>query len=100
MRESPLLLLLFVFYCIEMGTFLLLWPWSGTWDSLWMQVPWYHVRVLGLTALFRSVVAGFGMVHLVWGAHDLDLWLLMRRRRRAETKSSIEPIDAKEAGPS
>ena len=26
------------------------------------------------------VVSGFGMLHLVWGAHDLDLWLHRARR--------------------
>ena len=78
--ESPVLSLLFVLYCFEMGVFLLLWPWLSAWDRTWSQLPWYAVRHAGLTPLARAVVSGFGAIHLVWGAHDFELWL--RRFRR------------------
>jgi len=77
---SPVLSLLFVLYCLEMGVFLLLWPWLAAWDRTWSQLPWYTIRHVGLAPLSRAIVSGFGAVHLVWGAHDFDLWL--RRFRR------------------
>jgi hypothetical protein len=80
-RRSSWRVLLFVVYCVEMGTFLLLWPWSGTWDRLWIQLPWGALRTVGLHPVTRSFLSAFGAVHLVWGAHDLDLWLAARRRR-------------------
>jgi hypothetical protein len=72
---SPFLSFLFVVYCIEMGVFLLLWPWSGNWDRSWAQLPWYLVRQVGIHPAMRSVVSAFGIVHLIWGAHDFELWL-------------------------
>jgi hypothetical protein len=79
---SPLLSFLFVVYCLEMGIFLLLWPWSGAWDRVWSQIPWHAARLYGLSPLVRSLVSGFGVVHLVWGAHDCELWLRRFRQDR------------------
>jgi hypothetical protein len=80
MHRSSLFLLLFVLYCVEIGVILVLWPWTSSWDRLWVQLPWHQLRQLGLDPLFRGVISGFGALHLVWGAHDLDLWLTRRRR--------------------
>ncbi len=77
---SPVLSLLFVLYCFEMGVFLLLWPWLTAWDRTWSQLPWFAIRHLGTTPLARALVSGFGTLHLVWGAHDFELWL--RRFRK------------------
>ncbi len=37
--------------------------------SLWLLHP-----------IVRGAITGFGLVHLIWGAHDLDLWLAERKR--------------------
>ena len=47
-----------------------------------IQLPSEILRTFGLYALARSAVTGFGLIHRVWGAHDLDD-LLFRRRVRA-----------------
>ena len=39
-------------------------------------------QTFGFHPIFRAAVTGFGLVHLVWGAHDLDE-LIFRRRLRA-----------------
>lgn len=83
MHRSSLFLILFVVYCIEVGVILVLWPWTSSWDRLWVQLPWDQLRLLALNPLLRSVVSAFGGLHLVWGAHDLDLWLTRRRRARS-----------------
>jgi hypothetical protein len=82
MRSSPLFRILFILYCIEAGTFLVLAPWSPVWDRSVIQIPFEMVRSLGFHPLFRATVTGFGLVHLVWGAHDLDE-MIFRRRLRA-----------------
>ena len=72
MRSSPLFRILFILYCIEAGTFLVLVPWFPVWDRTLMQIPNEILRAVVLHLLFRSVITGYGIIHLVWGAHDLD----------------------------
>jgi hypothetical protein len=82
MRSSPFFRILFILYCIEAGTFLVLAPWSPVWDRTLVQIPFDLLRELVLHPVFRAGVTGFGLIHLVWGAHDLDE-LIFRRRLRA-----------------
>jgi hypothetical protein len=83
-RARSLLPLLFVVYCVEVGTALVVWPWSPSWDRVCLMIPWEAVRIVAVDHFFRGLLAGFGVLHLVWGAHDLDLWLA--RRRRADSQ--------------
>jgi len=82
MRSSSLFRILFILYCIEAGTFLVLAPWSPVWDRTLIQIPNELLRAVALHPLLRAAMTGFGLIHLVWGAHDLDD-LIFRRRLRA-----------------
>ncbi len=82
MRSAFLYRILFILYCVEAGTFLVLAPWSPLWDRTLVQVQLDLVRTTGLHPVFRAAVTGFGLIHLVWGAHDLDE-LIFRRKLRA-----------------
>jgi hypothetical protein len=82
MRASSVLRILFILYCIEIGTGLVLVPWSPVWDKVVIALPWEALRAFGLYPMARAAVTGFGLIHLVWGAHDLDA-LLFRRSVRA-----------------
>ena len=82
MRAELFFLVLFVLYCLEAGLFLVLAPWNGGWDRLAFQIPLAAVRDLFLAPGFRGAVTGFGLVHLVWGLHDLRALLTRRRRQR------------------
>lgn len=73
-RRGTLFLVLFVFYCIQMGALLVLYPWTGMWDRITMAVPWERLRLALLHPAARGAVAGFGVLHFVWAAHDLHLW--------------------------
>jgi len=84
MRLAPIQRFLFILYCVEAGTFLLLAPWSSLWDRQVVQIPWAELRGLALHPLMRSALSGFGLVHLVWAAHDLDSWLVRRRTTPTE----------------
>jgi len=98
MRADLFFLVLFVLYCLEAGLFLVLAPWNGGWDRLAFQMPFEALRDLLLTPGFRGAVTGFGLVHLVWGLHDLRALLGGRRRQRerlqpraAGSTPSVEP---------
>lgn len=81
MASRSLIRFLFVLYCIEVGVLLALAPWSPNWDRAVVQLPLDSLRLALLHPAVRGAFTGFGLVHLVWGAHDLDLWLLARSRR-------------------
>lgn len=83
MRAELFFLVLFVIYCLEAGLFLLLAPWNAGWDRLAFQMT-PLLRELLLDSGFRGAVSGFGLVHLVWGLHDLTT-LVTRRLRGRET---------------
>lgn len=83
MRFSTFLTLLFIFYCAEAGALLVFAPWKPVWDRTMMQIPFQELRALMLHPVMRGAVTGFGLVHLVLGAHDLHK-LLTRRKARAD----------------
>jgi hypothetical protein len=80
-RRVGLAELLFVLYCVEAGVLLTLLPWTGSWNGALLRLPDPNALALASHPVLRGVVSGFGLVHLVWGAHDLEV-LLSRRRRR------------------
>jgi len=81
MRSSILFRIFFILYCAEAGLFLLLAPWSLVWDRTIMQLPLVALRGVWLHPLVRSALSGFGLVHLVWGLHDLTLLITAWRAR-------------------
>jgi hypothetical protein len=84
MRRATLAQVLFILYCIEVGSFLVLAPWSPTWERAILFFPLSAtVLPLLLSSLLRGGVTGFGLIHLVWAAHDLDHLLSHLRSRAA-----------------
>ena len=76
MRGQPffrgLLRALFVLYCVEAGLFLVFVPWREGWQRLLTEFPIASVRSLLLLPISRGAITGFGLIHLVWGLHDLQ----------------------------
>lgn len=82
MRLDAIFRILFVIYCIEAGLLLLVAPWNaGIWDRGWTQIANPHLHSILLHPFARSAVSGFGVVHLLWGLHDLHAWLFARASR-------------------
>jgi hypothetical protein len=89
--------ILFILYCVEAGVFLMLTPWSPRWEQSLIQLPATSFTLLMLHPAVRGAISGFGLVHLIWGAHDLDLWLASRRVARSES-SQAHSAEATPAG--
>jgi hypothetical protein len=81
MRWALLPQILFIIYCIEAGALFSFVAWTPGWEHAVVKIPFPELRHLCLHPILRSGVTGLGLVHLVWGAHDLDL-LLARWRSR------------------
>ncbi len=95
MRPGLLTRLLFVSYCLEAGMFLLMVPWSPAWDRTMAHLPFPLLSGILRSTFGRAALAGFGMVHLIWGVHDLDaLW--PRGRAKAPAAADAAPPAAPE----
>jgi hypothetical protein len=60
----------FFFYCVTVGSVLLVTPWTTGWNVLLSHLPPPLPGVVG-HPLVRGCLSGFGLVHFVWGLHDL-----------------------------
>lgn len=80
MRSDQVFRLLFILYCIEAGVFLLLAPWGPMWDRTLAHLPLGDLHGALLHPVFRGAISGFGLIHLVWGANDLQA-LIARRHQ-------------------
>jgi hypothetical protein len=78
MRLATMVQIFFIIYCFEAGFLLLIAPWSPVWDRTVMQIAIPALRALFLHPVLRGGFTGFGLVHIVWGFHDLTA--LLRRR--------------------
>jgi hypothetical protein len=81
MRSDTVFRILFILYCVEAGVFLLIAPWGPMWDRTLSHLPLGGLGPICLHPIFRGAISGFGLVHLVWGANDLQVLLPWHRRR-------------------
>ena len=79
MRLDLITRILFVVYCVEAGAVFFFVPWGAAWDRTMVQIPYEGMRNVLLHPAFRSMISGFGLVHLVWAFHDLSGMLSHRR---------------------
>lgn len=93
MRWRTIFRILFILYCVEAGVFLLLSPWSPRWDEGMVRLSMVQLSQWMLHPIVRGAISGFGLVHLVWGAHDLDLWLAERKRLADARLRSAAPLE-------
>lgn len=82
--RASLTTFLFMVWCFVVGTLLIYAPWMPIW-ARWtapVDAPWLHSLLTHPTV--RGAVSGFGLVHLVWGTHDLDRLLSRLLHRHLE----------------
>lgn len=70
MDLDRLLLFVFVLYCSTAGVVFLLLPWSPGYDQMLNLLHLDQLAPLRQPWV-RGAISGFGLVHLVWGVHDL-----------------------------
>ena len=103
MALERLYLFTFVIYCTTVGTVLVMMPWSPAWDQLLLHLPFDDIRLLQ-SQWSRGILTGFGLVHLIWSVHDLNLVLnpsLLSEHRshripQAEPARPEEPVEEAE----
>lgn len=67
--------LVFILYCGTVGIILVVLPWTPEWSYLIAslplgEIPWLQEPVP--RGVLNGIISGFGLVHLVWVAHDVD----------------------------
>lgn len=78
MRWVAVVRVLFVVYCVEAGIIFTWLPWTRGWEQQIVALTGPALHQLVLHPFTRGAVSGFGLVHLVWAAHDVACWLARR----------------------
>jgi hypothetical protein len=64
---NKLLVTVFIFFCFELGFFLIVFPWSQYWDNNLFLAYIPALRDLVLSNYFRGAVSGLGIVDIGLG---------------------------------
>ncbi len=65
------LFVIYVLYCLEVGIFLLVYPWMRLWDQNFLLQYSSFLRVVLLNDFFRGAVSGLGIANLILGAWEV-----------------------------
>jgi hypothetical protein len=61
----------FVIFALELGIFLLIFPWLKSWDLNWVPLQSANLRLLWMSPYFRGALSGLGLVNLYIGISEL-----------------------------
>ena len=61
----------FALFAIEVGLFLVLFPWRDSWDLNWVPVQNAKLRLLWMSPYFRGAVSGLGLLNIYVGLAEL-----------------------------
>jgi len=65
------LFVIYVLYCLEVGIFLLVYPWMRLWDQNFLLQYSSLLRVVLLNDFVRGAVSGLGIANLILGAWEV-----------------------------
>lgn len=85
MRLDFISRILFIVYCVEAGAVFFFIPWGAAWDRTVVQMPSAELRSILLHPTFRSLITGFGIMHLIWAVNDIGLLLGRSKTRKRAT---------------
>jgi len=68
---NKFLFVLYVLYCLEVGIFLLVYPWMRLWDQNFLLQYSSYLRVVLLNDFVRGAVSGLGIANLILGAWEV-----------------------------
>ena len=63
--------LCFSVFAMELGLFLIVFPWFGSWDLNWVPLQSPGLRALWMSFYFRGALSGLGLVNLYIGLAEL-----------------------------
>lgn len=62
----------FAVFALELGAFLVIFPWLGSWDLNWVPLQSPNLRTIWMNPYFRGGLSGLGMVNLYIGLAELS----------------------------
>ena len=68
---NKVLFVIYVLYCLEVGIFLLVYPWMRLWDQNFLLQYSVYLRVVLLNDFVRGAVSGLGIANLILGAWEV-----------------------------
>lgn len=68
---SKILFWIYVLYCLEVGVFLIVFPWLAIWQQNSLLDYYPFLRVVVLNNFFRGAVSGLGVANLILGAWEV-----------------------------
>ena len=68
---NKVLFVIYVLYCLEVGIFLLVYPWMRLWDQNFLLQYSTYLRIVLLNDFFRGAVSGLGIANLILGAWEV-----------------------------
>ena len=68
---NKLFFVIYVLYCLEVGVFLIVFPWMHLWEENSLLGYYPFLRVVVLNNFFRGAVSGLGVANLILGAWEI-----------------------------
>ncbi len=65
------LFFVYILYCIEVGIFLIVYPWVRLWEQNSLLSHYPELRAIFLNNYFRGAVSGLGAANLLLGAWEV-----------------------------
>ncbi len=79
---SKLLFGIYVFYCFEVGLFLVVFPWMDFWGQNALLYYFPAIRPIFLNDFFRGAISGLGFANLILGVSEIaSVWTRSRAAR-------------------
>lgn len=70
-KISKVLFVIYVLYCLEVGVFLLIYPWIISWEQNFILYQFPFLKGLFLNLFFRGAVSGLGIANIILGAWEV-----------------------------
>lgn len=71
-----------IIFALELGLFLLAFPWRREWEMSWIPVHSPRLAAIWMSSYFRGAISGLGLLNLVVAIAELSKQLKSLRRPR------------------
>ncbi len=70
-KSGKVLFVVYVLYCLEVGVFLVIYPWILSWEQNFLLYQFPFLKALFLNFFFRGAVSGLGVANIILGAWEI-----------------------------